>query len=492
MEFFFTKNDGLYQIFKLLEKLPSQRNVEIFIDPEHGFFDNLRWGQQVKEIIDKKRLNITFRTQKDKNRKFYLQAGLKVNYQEEKQIVKFFNIVGLFFTDIKRFHLQTFDRQKYLFFLVFFFELLAGVLLLWFLVMLVVPKATIIIHPAQQNESVIYNFRFYPQQEEQYLGAIRQISIPYYTGMVKYHYEMNMGTANIKYIQSPSRGLVNVYNKSPRTITLVPNTRFVTNDKLIFLTKDTLILPSGSEESPSETKVILHAAQEDENGEIIGMKGNIEKGTSLLIRNLKESYYLKEIWGESLEKFEGGKTTSTGSVTLGDIKLLENKIKENIYADKLNIVRKNFRTSNSLIVAFDSLVKTHFDQIHIPTQVGEDSTEIKGIAQTRFDFYYLLWADIYDAFKRYVYERPSDNRELVSIDQNSFAFIEEPSFLIQEKVFMVPVKINILQSYDFNKDPKNILNEIKDRILGADVPTARKHILDYPEIGSVEIKISNL
>ncbi len=130
MEFFFTKNDGLYQIFKLLEKLPSQRNVEIFIDPEHGFFDNLRWGQQVKEIIDKRKLNITFRTQKDKNRKFYLQAGLKVNYQEEKQIVKFFNIVGLFFTDIKRFHLQTFDRQKYLFFLVFFFELLAGILLL--------------------------------------------------------------------------------------------------------------------------------------------------------------------------------------------------------------------------------------------------------------------------------------------------------------------------------------------------------------------------
>ncbi len=162
--------------------------------------------------------------------------------------------------------------------------------------MLVVPKATITIHPAQQNESVIYNFRFYPQQEEQYLGAIRQISIPYYTGSVKYHYEMTMGTTNLKYIQSPSRGLVNIYNKLPRAITLVPNTRFVTNDKLVFLIKDTLILPSGSEESPSETKVTLHATEDDENGEIIGMRGNIEKGTPLLIRNLKESYYLKEIW----------------------------------------------------------------------------------------------------------------------------------------------------------------------------------------------------
>jgi hypothetical protein len=40
MKFFFTKTDSLYKIFKSLEKIPSHKNVEIFIDPEHSLFDN--------------------------------------------------------------------------------------------------------------------------------------------------------------------------------------------------------------------------------------------------------------------------------------------------------------------------------------------------------------------------------------------------------------------------------------------------------------------
>jgi hypothetical protein len=43
MKFFFAKTDSLYKIFKSLEKIPSHRSVEIFIDPEHALFDNEWW-----------------------------------------------------------------------------------------------------------------------------------------------------------------------------------------------------------------------------------------------------------------------------------------------------------------------------------------------------------------------------------------------------------------------------------------------------------------
>ena len=210
--------------------------MEIFIDPEHGFFENPRWGKQVKEIIDKRKLNITFKTKKEINRQYYLQVGLKVNYQEEKKIMKVISIIRLFFTDIRKFHLQAFDKQKYLFFLVFSFEILAGVLLLWFMFSLIMPKATITIHTAQQSENIIYNFRYYPKSKEEYLGAIKQISIPYSTGSIKYKYELSIGTTNLQYIQNPSRGLVSIYNKTDQAITLLPKTRFVTSDKLVFVT----------------------------------------------------------------------------------------------------------------------------------------------------------------------------------------------------------------------------------------------------------------
>jgi hypothetical protein len=43
MKFFFAKTDSLYKIFKTLEKIPSQKAVQMFIDPEHPFFENQWW-----------------------------------------------------------------------------------------------------------------------------------------------------------------------------------------------------------------------------------------------------------------------------------------------------------------------------------------------------------------------------------------------------------------------------------------------------------------
>lgn len=491
MEFFFTKNDSLYQIFKLLEKLPSWKAVEIFIDPEHGFFENPRWGKQVKEIIDKRKLNITFKTKKEINRQYYLQVGLKVNYQEEKKIMKVISIIRLFFTDIRKFHLQAFDKQRYLFFLVFSFEILAGVLLLWFMFSLIMPKATITIHTAQQSENIIYNFRYYPKSKEEYLGAIKQISIPYSTGSIKYKYELSIGTTNLQYIQNPSRGLVSIYNKTDQAITLLPKTRFVTSDKLVFVTDWSITLPSGTEQSPSEIKVVLYASEEDEEGNIMGARGNIEKGSNLLVRNLKESFYLKNIRAESLEAFTGWTSSAIGSVKEEDTQLLKERIKETVYADKLNIVQKNFRIPNTMVLMFDPLISTTFESINTDTEIWSSSPEVKGHTNVRFSFLYLSRDDVFDAFKRYIYERQSDNRELISIDRNSFAFIEQPSYLVAQEVFMIPTKMTILQGYDFQRDTKGIIPELKNKIIGEDINSARRTILEYPEVGSVDIEISS-
>ena len=70
MKFFFAKTDSLYKIFKSLEKIPSHRSVEIFIDPEHSLFDNEWWGQQIKDIIDKNKIDATFVTKNRKNRDY--------------------------------------------------------------------------------------------------------------------------------------------------------------------------------------------------------------------------------------------------------------------------------------------------------------------------------------------------------------------------------------------------------------------------------------
>jgi len=54
---------------------------------------------------------------------------------------------------------------------------------------------------------------------------------------------------------------------------------------------------------------------------------------------------------------------------------------------------------------------------------------------------------------------------------------------------MLPTKITILQGYDFSRDTKGILSQIKTNVVGKSIEEARKEILTYPEISSVKIDL---
>ena len=490
MKFFFSKTDSLYKIFKTLEKIPSQKAVQMFIDPEHPFFENQWWWKQMVEIIQQRNLNITFSAEKEVNRKYFENLGLKVQYQEEKPIVKFLKTLSLFFFDIKKFHLHAYNRQKYLFYMVFFFEVLAGLGILWFIILLILPNATITIKVAQQTEDIVYNFRYYPVQEVEELGSVRQISIPYYTGSIDYNYQLSISTENIQHIVNPSAWLVKIYNRTSDDLELVANTRFVTSNGLTFISKKPLKIPAGLADNPSEITAKFYAAETDEDGIMMWSRGNIPRNTRLTIRNLENSYYFWQIWAETIEDFTGWSSTALGTITDNDKKYLDEKIRKSVYADKLNIVSKEFKLKDTLILTFDQLVKTTFHEpFTISWKIWERATSLKGDANVTFDFFYLKWSDIVDAFTQYVKERQSDSIELISINPNSLVFIQDFSRVIDGSIFMIPTKVTIFQWYDFKRDVKWIIPSIKTNVSWKTIEEARKLILQYPEVSSVKIKL---
>ena len=62
---------------------------------------------------------------------------------------------------------------------------------------------------------------------------------------------------------------VKIYNKTPNELKLVSNTRFVTADGLVFLTREPITIPAAINGSTSEVKVKLYAAEYDESENII-------------------------------------------------------------------------------------------------------------------------------------------------------------------------------------------------------------------------------
>jgi hypothetical protein len=265
MKIFFLKEHSLYKIFKTLEKVPVGKAVQIHIDPEHDFFENERWGQQIQELLDKRKIHAIFVTRNDKNRKHYEKLGMKVLYQEENKVLKAFNLVYMFLFNIKRFHLYVYTKKNLVFYLVFVFEAVFILAVMYLLYSLILPSVKLQIYPAHQVETIIYNFRYYPHSDSEYPTESRYLSIPFYTGYFEYQYDMSISASHLKHIQDPSQGQIKVYNKTNKEYSFVPNTRMETSDGRLFQTLDWFKLPPGTQELPGEVVISVKAMEKDAN-----------------------------------------------------------------------------------------------------------------------------------------------------------------------------------------------------------------------------------
>lgn len=242
MKLFFLKEHSLYKIFKTIEKVPNGKTIYIYIDPEHSFFDNEWRGKEIKELIEKKSLNVLFVTKTEKSKYFFSSLGLNVLHQEKHKVIKYLKLIYDFFFNIKKFHLQVYTKKNYIFYVVFGFEVLFVFIVLYLLYSLILPSTNINLVPTSQIENVIYNFRYYSASDLTYPQYSRYLTVPYYSGYIDYKYDMTISTANIKYLQQPSQGMVEIINMIPKDYSFLANTRFVTNDGRQFLaTKDFLV-----------------------------------------------------------------------------------------------------------------------------------------------------------------------------------------------------------------------------------------------------------
>ena len=494
MQFFFTKTDSLYKIFKSLEKIPPRRKVEIFIDPEHSLFDNEWRGQQIKEIIDKNQIDATFSTKNKKNRDYLTSIWLKVNFEKEKHIQKALNIAYLFIFNIKKFHLHTYESKKYLFAILFGFEALVILWILWFIISLLVPSARISIQPSENAETVIYNVRYYPHDDPKLWLENRFLHVPYYTWQIEYKHELTISTANSKYITNPSQWQIKVYNKKEKELSFKKWTEFITNDWLIFLSNSDFLLPAGTEKIPSETIISVVANENDEEWNLIWVRWNIKFKTQMLIKKSEESILAKDIWAESVENFYWRESETSWTVTDQDIEQIKEKITQQVYEKKMGIVNENFAISWWVLLPFDSIITTKFNSIETDGVNGQKSPTIKWTALVTYNYIYVMREDLYQIFMTYVEERPLENAAIVKINKDTIQFLKDSNttndYDVKKSgnVLTIPTQISIMQIYDFKNDPKQIISSIKNKIAWMDIDDARNYILStYDEIWSVKI-----
>ncbi len=488
MKLFFLKEHSLYKIFKTIEKVPNGRTIYIYIDPEHSFFDNeWRW-KEIKELLQKKNINALFVTKTEKSKYFFSGLGLNVLHEEKHVIIKYLRLVYDFFFNIKKFHLQVYTKKNYIFYVVFGFEVLFVLLVLYLLYSLILPSTNVNIVPTSQIESVIYNFRYFPSSDVQFQESSRYLNVPYFTGYIDYKYDMTISTANIKYIQEPSQWVVEITNKIPKDYSFLKNTRFVTDDWRQFLSMKDFLVPQGTEINPGKVVVTLKAMEQDIQGVLMWSRGNIVKWTKVFIKNIKNSYYAQNIYWQVITDFTWWNLRSQGVVSVKDIGILSGKLIDAIYKQKMNIVFNNFKSPENIVLSFDSLVSTQIKDVQIKNIPGETTPLLRWFIVARFNFNFIKKADLLAVVDKYVKQRLYDKMKVFDVDTSSIVFFKTMKEEVWH-VLIIPTKVDIKQSYDFTKDINGILPDMKERIVGLGEEAARDILFSYPEISSFVMTI---
>lgn len=487
MKLFFEKSDSLYKIFKTLEKVNSQKTIHIYIDPEHSFFENERWWKQMKELFEKRWIDWYFITKNDISKYFFQSVWLKIIHQEKSKILKTLNVIYLFLFNIKKFHLLAYNRKNYIFYVVFWFEVLFVLWIFYVLYSLILPSSKVELKSAQQVESIIYNFRYYTPDETEIMKNSRFINIPIYSWTITYKYELSISTKNIKYIQNPSRWEVKLINKTEKKYSFVPQTRLVTDDWIVFQTSNRNEIPAGSEENPSETIIKIKAMEKDENWIFIWERWNLNTWTLLYIKNLSQSLYLKKIYAQVENPIFWWKLSSQWTVSQADIDMLSWRLISYINQNKKDIISKNFEIEWWILIWFNDLISNQIKQIVIENKTWDQTSTIKWYIIADINFYYTYRDNISQWFSKHISQRPSEKSKLITIDKNTLVFFED--IKKEWDVIVIPTKIDIIQWYDFSKDINWILEDIKTKIVSKDKEYAEKTILSYPEIAWTDIKI---
>ena len=216
----------------------------------------------------------------------------------------------------------------------------------------------------------------------------------------------------------------------------------------------------------------------------------------MYITKLEESSMTKDIRAESIENFYWRDTESIWTVTDKDIQQLKEKLVDQVYSKKMQVVSDNFPITWWFLLPFETITTTTFNNIEIPQVSWDDTPTLKWTALVTYNYAYVLRSDLYQIFMTYVNERQSENNLTVKIDQNTLQFLKDSNATNNDeikkiwKVYSISTQINVVQTYDFQNDTKQIIPEIKNKIAWMNVNEARNYILStYDEIWSVKISI---
>lgn len=475
---------------KSLEKIPKGKQLFLYIDNENSFFEHPWRGKQIDSLLKEKGVPYTCVCKDSKSRKYFEDVGMPYKYDAPNRVLQSLHLVGMFLFNFKKFHLSVFTKKNTLSYFFIIWEVLLIAAIIFVMYQFLVPSTKVLLQPAYTVEEIVYNFRYYQEGSQSWamLQNSSYISVPYQVGAMHYSQTMSVPIYSLQYLGKPSSGKIVVANTLATPYKLKIGTRFVTDDNLVYTADSAFTLPAWSRTNPSLTTISVTASDKDENGEIIGNRGNIASGTRLLIRNLQQSYVMGSVYATTENDFGGGYTNSWGVVTEKDIDIVKEKLLAAVSGEnKSLIVKKQFSNENQFLLPLPNLIRVEDVKYTINAKSGDKVDIVEWKIDVTYRYPYIIWNNLLDSIMYYIDQRPSHTRQLISLQKNTTIFYDTS---VVGDMVIIPTKVSAVWWYDFKQDSARLLDDMTEKIAGKTEAEAKKILLSYPEVSAVVLKLS--
>lgn len=492
MKLFFTKDDTLYKIMKSIEKLPKGKHISLYIDHQNSFYAHPRWWKQIVSLMQEKHLDYSFICKHPKAKKYFEDHNIPYEYEAPNRFLYAMHLLGMLLFNAKKFHLSVFTKKSTLSYVFIIGEVLWIWAIMYVMYQFLVPSATLLIQPSYAVEDVVYNFRYYPAwttwliHQEQWES--NYITVPFHIWSITHKQTISVPLQSLQFLSNPSKWTVEVYNTLPIKFTLKQYTRFTTPEWLIFTADESFILQPWNRQQPSRAVVAVTSVDKDDTWAIVWERWNIASWTRLVIKNLSQSAILGAVYANALTDFAWWVTKKIWLVTDEDINLVKEKLIWTVTGEnKKLLVKKEFNDSDGFLLPLSNLITMTWITFTFNASSWSSVDTIEWEIQVTYRYPYVIWQNLMEWVAEYVWQRPSQTRQLISLQKNTATFYD--SYTIQDYIIL-PTKVSAVWGYDFDKDVSNIKDDIKSKTAWLNKDEAQKIILWYPEISSVVVKTS--
>jgi len=372
------------------------------------------------------------------------------------------------------------------------------VLVLIAITYIALPGATLYLTPKSNTISVSANVTLADADKNSaYLDTHPTNVIPSFPVTFTIEKTITYYTTGNKFEGRNAQGTITIINTSNREWPLIEQTRFQSDEGLVFRIQQDVIVPPSTLSGPGKLDAFVVADEVDAYGQIVGDRGNIGP-SHFFLPGLSEDNR-KKIAAESSENFTGGQTITHKMISAEDVEMAEGKIKSELINSAEEELKKEVLRMNqernielALLVGDKGAIKIGEPQLFVPDGLEGQMLDqfdvsgrvyVSGIAYNHNELENIL--------RNKLKMSRSPEKKLIKIDSESLTYrlipIEAGEDTTRQKI---TATIKGIEQYEISPDRENgrrLIENITEHIIGKSVEEAKIYIQQLPAINKVEI-----